>query len=41
MPTIDHVAAISSAVVHADALTVLNVASSMSFKLSAGVPALS
>ena len=36
-----HVAAISSAVVHADALTVVNAASSMSFKLSVGMPALS
>ena len=33
-----HVAAISSAVVHANALTVLNAASSMSFKLSVGLP---
>ena len=35
-----HVAAISSAVVHADALTVLNAAASMSFKLSVGMAAL-
>ena len=36
-----HVAAISSAVVNADALTVVNAASSMGFKLSVGMPALS
>ena len=36
-----HAAAISAAVTQADALVVLNVASTMSFKLSIGLPALS
>ena len=34
-----HVAAISSAIVHANALILLNAAASMSFKLSVGLPA--
>ena len=36
-----HVAAISAAVTQADAGVILNVASSLSFKLSVGLPALS
>ena len=36
-----HVAAISAAVTQADATVILNAASTMSFKLSVGLPALS